>query len=72
MNFGAKPSPISNTDLTREKIYSWSNDLEKQGKSNVDVYGRGPADQLQELEKVRSISRQLQQSLTVSEFLIYI
>ncbi|XP_022125582.2 fatty acyl-CoA reductase wat isoform X1 [Pieris rapae] len=59
MNFSAE-SPLENTEVTREKISAWA---DSHGAKQVDVYGKPSNSHLQELERVRNLSKELQNNL---------
>ncbi|CAF4887796.1 unnamed protein product [Pieris macdunnoughi] len=59
MNFSAE-SPLEKTEVTREKISAWA---DSHGAKQVDVYGKPSNSHLQELERVRNLSKELQNNL---------
>ncbi|CAH4032402.1 unnamed protein product [Pieris brassicae] len=68
MNFSAE-SPLENTDITREKISAWA---DSHGAKQVDVYGKPSNSHLQELERIRNLSKELQNNLNDLENSVYI
>ncbi|CAH0712992.1 unnamed protein product, partial [Brenthis ino] len=63
MNYSLEESPLTRTDLTREKMTRWLEAQRKGEKLDIDVYGKPSEKQLKELENVRQLSKELQENL---------
>ncbi|XP_050358279.1 fatty acyl-CoA reductase wat-like [Nymphalis io] len=63
MNFSLEESPLARTDLTRDKISKWVEGQRRGENIDLDVYGKPSDKQLQELENVRKLSKELQDNL---------
>ncbi|CAK1546380.1 unnamed protein product [Leptosia nina] len=66
MNFSDIESPLLRTDRTKDKMALWVESQCSGAKARVDVYGKPTDVQLQELERVRNLSKELQDNLQVS------
>ncbi|CAG4986109.1 unnamed protein product [Colias eurytheme] len=63
MNFTEEQSPLQRTDLTKDKITQWVDSQYRGEAIAIDVYGKPSQAQIQELENVRRLSRELQDNL---------
>ncbi|XP_072948530.1 fatty acyl-CoA reductase wat-like [Epargyreus clarus] len=72
MNYTLEPSPLTNTDLTKDKMDKWVEGIAGGEKIEVDVYGKPTEKQLKELENVRNLSKELQDNLQELENAVHI
>ena len=66
MNYSLEESPLTRTDLTKDKMNKWLDAQRNGGTSEVDVYGKASNKQMKELDNVRKLSKELQDNLQVS------
>lgn len=63
MNHSLEDSPLTQTNLTKEKMAKWLEAQVSGEKIEIDVYGKPSEKHLKELENVRKLSKELQDNL---------
>ncbi|GBP78152.1 hypothetical protein EVAR_99186_1 [Eumeta japonica] len=63
MDFTEKASPLMPSAEQQEKFNAWLAAYKRNEKCDIDVYGKPTEKQLQDLERVRSISKELQDNI---------
>ncbi|CAH2235457.1 jg13307 [Pararge aegeria aegeria] len=67
MNYYLSETPLARTELTKDKMAQWMEGQRKaEALENIDVFGKPTDKQLNELNNVRKLSKELQENLQVS------
>ncbi|KAI5640449.1 male sterility protein domain-containing protein [Phthorimaea operculella] len=63
MNHTLEESPLTQTNLTKEKMQKWVEAQQRGEKVEIDVYGKPTEQQLKDLANIRNLSKELQDNL---------